>query len=88
MNIVLFRKEEKMKKTHYKRAIEKLFEQWPWQYGFDPEKNITSLTIEPARSEDENDHDQYAQLTIYCSPDNYMYGKPQVITVSFNLSKP
>ena len=37
-----------MKKTHYKKAIDRLFDEWPWQSGFDPERDITQLTIEPA----------------------------------------
>ncbi len=74
-----------MKKTHYKRAIDKLFEQWPWQHGFDPEKDITSLTIEPASGEDD-DPNQYAHVTVHCWPENCMYGTPKVITVNFNLT--
>ena len=77
-----------MKKTHYKRAIDKLFEKWPWEHGFDPEKNISAIIIEPAQSEDEFDTDQYVNMTIHCFPDDYRFGAPKVITVSFNLSKP
>lgn len=47
-----------MKKTHYKKAIDRLFEEWPWQFGFDPERDIQELTIEPAHGEDD-DPNQY-----------------------------
>lgn len=76
-----------MKKSHYKKAIDKLFEQWPWEHGFDPERNITSILIEPAQSEDEFDTDIYVNLTIHCIPDDFRYGHPKVLSVSFNLSK-
>ena len=75
-----------MKKTHYKKAIDRLFEKWPWETGFDPERDIESITIMPAIGE-EGDTDQYAHLEISCLPENYMYGSPKVITVDFNLSK-
>lgn len=75
-----------MKKTHYKKAIDRLFDEWPWQYGFDPEKDITQLIIEPAHGEDD-DPNQYAHVTAHCWPENCMYGKPKAITVTFNLTK-
>ena len=75
-----------MKKTHYKKAIDRLFDKWPWQYGFDPERDIQQLIIEPACGED-GDPNQYAHVTAQCWPENCMYGKPMAITVTFNLTK-
>ena len=75
-----------MKKTHYKKAIDMLFEKWPWKYGFDPERDITQLVIEPAHGEDD-DPNQYAIVTACCHPENYMYGQPKIIRVTFNLTK-
>jgi alanine racemase len=54
--------------------------------GFDPEKDITSLTITPAEGE-EGDNDTYAHVECECWPEDSRYGKPKIITVTFNLSK-
>lgn len=75
-----------MKKTHYKKVIDRLFEEWPWHSGFDPERDITQLIIEPAYGEDD-DPNQYAHVTAHCWPENCMYGQPKAITVTFNLTK-
>lgn len=75
-----------MKKSHYKKVIDRLFEQWPYESGFDPEKDITSLTISPAEGE-EGDNDTYAHVECECWPEDSRYGKPKIITVTFNLSK-
>jgi len=75
-----------MKKSHYKKAIDKLFDQWPWHSGFDPEKDIVNLTISPAEGE-EGDKDVYAVVQCECWPEDCRYGSPKLVQVTFNLSK-
>lgn len=50
-----------MKKSYYKKAIDRLFDEWPWHSGFDPESDITSLSISPAHGED-GDNNIYAHV--------------------------
>lgn len=74
-----------MKKSHYKKAIDLLFERWPYESGFDPEQDITTLCIAPAEGE-EGDTNTYAYMECHCNPSDCRYNKPKVITVTFNLS--
>ena len=75
-----------MKKSHYKKAIDLLFERWPYGSGFDPEHDIVSMCISPAYGED-GDPDTYAHVECECWPEDSRYGKPKVVSVTFNLSK-
>ncbi len=75
-----------MKKSHYKKAIDLLFERWPYESGFDPEKEIITLSISPAQGE-EGDTDIYAHIECECFPEDTRYNKPKLISVTFNLSK-
>jgi len=77
---------ERMKKTHYKQAIDRLFEQWPYSSGFDPEKDITAMHITPAEGE-EGDNSIYAHVECECWPEDVRFSKPKMISVTFNLSK-
>ena len=75
-----------MKKSHYKKAIDLLFERWPYSSGFDPETDITSMCISPAEGE-EGDTNTYVHVECECWPEDVRYSKPKIVSVTFNLSK-
>lgn len=70
-----------MKKTQWKRAIDKLYDQLP---GYDPEEiNVICLTA--AQPEDEYDRSSYVHVEFHIETENYMYSKPKVGTVVFEV---
>lgn len=70
-----------MKKTQWKKAIDKLFDQLQ---GYDPEQ-ISVITLETVQSEDEFDKSNYVQVEFRIESENYMYNKPKVGTVVFEV---
>lgn len=73
-----------MKKTHIKRAIDKLFEQCP----IDTEK-INQITVSKLQIEDQDDKDTdtYMQVEFVTAGTNYINDRPKYGSVIFNVSR-
>lgn len=72
-----------MKKTHIKRAIDKLFEQCP----VDTEKIIQLTVTKLNTDQDDTDTDTYMQVEFVTAGTDYMYDKPKYGSVTFNVSR-
>lgn len=73
-----------MKKTHAKRAIDKLFEQCPIETESIVRITIQQLTI---TNQDEDDTDTYMEVEFLTGVTNYIYDKPKYGSVTFNVTK-
>ena len=73
-----------MKKTHVKRAIDKLFEQCPIETESIVQLTITQLII---TDQDKDDTDTYMEVVFLTGGTNYIYDKPKYGSVTFNVTK-
>ena len=73
-----------MKKTHAKRAIDKLFEQCPIDTDKIIQLTVTELQI---TDQDDKDTDTYIQVEFVTAGTNYIHDKPKYGSVTFNVSR-
>lgn len=73
-----------MKKTHIKRAIDKLFEQCPIETDRIMQITVTQLSIV---DQEITDTDIYMRVEFITAGTNYMYDKPKYGGVTFNVSR-
>lgn len=73
-----------MKKTHIKRAIDKLFEQCPLETDKIMQITVTQLSIVDQES---TDTDTYMEVEFVTNGTNYMFDKPKYGKVTFNVSR-